>query len=203
MRLHTCLLTSLPPLYRMQLLHQGKTHQTPYKHWSDLWHRNILSNRKITFCQILWLRNSDCECTKLYTSCVSLSVCLCGRPVNVPLCVGLPLGGWGGDAEHDPSHAERGPPVVWAQGRRSGLVDTQHQHTAQDGGEGTATSLEQAHIRLIKDVFSVCGMLWKLQPASPSAAHMSSLHLNCWSVGRFLNCGCGCGFLIFCLFRLD
>lgn len=24
MRLHTCLLTSLPPLYRMQLLHQGK-----------------------------------------------------------------------------------------------------------------------------------------------------------------------------------
>lgn len=26
MRLHTCLLTSLPPLYRMQLLHQGKTH---------------------------------------------------------------------------------------------------------------------------------------------------------------------------------
>ena len=24
MRLHTCLLTSLPPLYRIQLLHQGK-----------------------------------------------------------------------------------------------------------------------------------------------------------------------------------
>ena len=36
MRLHTCLLTSLPPLYRMQLLHQGKRlpmHQH-WTHWS-------------------------------------------------------------------------------------------------------------------------------------------------------------------------
>lgn len=36
MRLHTCLLTSLPPLYRMQLLHQGKTYCSLYCDCADI-----------------------------------------------------------------------------------------------------------------------------------------------------------------------
>lgn len=58
------------------------------------------------------------------------------RAFNMPLCVGLPLRGRGGDAEHDSCHAEGRPAVVWAQSRRSGMVDTQHQYLAQNGGEG-------------------------------------------------------------------
>ena len=59
------------------------------------------------------------------------------RPVHLPLRLGLPLGGGGGDAEHDPGHAAGEPPVGGAAGRGRGLVDPQHQHSAQDGGEGT------------------------------------------------------------------
>lgn len=73
-------------------------------------------------------------------SSLSLKRCprfLYGRPVNVPFCMGLPLGGRGGAVKHDPSHAERWPTVVGAQSCRCGLVDTQHQHAAENGGEGT------------------------------------------------------------------
>lgn len=57
------------------------------------------------------------------------------------LRLGLPLRGRGRTAEHDPSHAERRPPVVGAQSCWGRLVDSQHQHSAQNGGEGTGTLL--------------------------------------------------------------
>lgn len=60
----------------------------------------------------------------------------------MPLCMGVPLGGRGRAAEHDPSDAERRPAVVGAQSRWCGLVDKKHQHIEEDGGEGTRTHLE-------------------------------------------------------------
>lgn len=74
---------------------------------------------------------------------LSLSLYLCGRPINMPLCMGFPLGGRRRAAEHGPSHAERRPTVVWAQSCWSGMVDTQHQHSEENGGEGTRTNSDK------------------------------------------------------------
>lgn len=129
MRLHTCLLTSLPPLYRMQLLHQGKTHCSKNTLSAVLYRMTATP----IYCHLMLMR------CWTFLSCKLISLHLRDRLINMPLCMGLPLGGGRGAAEHDPSHAERRPTVVWAQSCWSGLVDTQHQHSAENGGKGTGT----------------------------------------------------------------
>lgn len=85
MRLHTCLLTSLPPLYRMQLLHQGKTHcnnttilsfcgyemliSSAFIHENELWSMRFLSlflsfstsMTGLSTCHFAWAFHSEAE----------------------------------------------------------------------------------------------------------------------------------------------
>lgn len=82
MRLHTCLLTSLPPLYRMQLLHQGKNHCLLYCCWLLYWTvtQKAIVKTCIVFCDcqfyqilLLW----DCPVHLiLTTNCKHLPVSL-------------------------------------------------------------------------------------------------------------------------------
>lgn len=101
---------------------------------------NVVFYKKILtiYCPLLI---SGCRClVHLISLFPPLSIFLYGRPINMPLCMGLPFGGRGRAAKHDPCHAERWPSVVWAQSCWCGLVDTQHQHSTENGGEGTGAN---------------------------------------------------------------
>lgn len=76
MRLHTCLLTSLPPLYRMQLLHQGKTHFSSCCYRDKYIENNILSfsgyGMYMSRASVKWALNFSLS---LFFSVAGLSTC--------------------------------------------------------------------------------------------------------------------------------
>ena len=63
------------------------------------------------------------------------------RPVNVSLCLGLPLWSWGGAVAHAPRPTEGGDHLAWATLHGRGLVAAQHQQATQVYWKGEAANV--------------------------------------------------------------
>ncbi len=124
-RLHTFLLTSLPPAHRAPLLCQGTaslqiSRECRQGHGFDSqWYactgKTCASSAMPQLWCVLWIWSSVTQVLLVY------------RTVHLSLHLGVPLGGGRGAAQHASGAAERRAVVARAQSHGRGLVAQEHQ----------------------------------------------------------------------------